>query len=195
MKWKFWQKKRIEKQEVDEIFDLSSVFAKDFDLMLKYGKPSDTIGKWKSKPFIELPYGIVKKDLPNYQKQNLIIETIELTLECQFKDFKISKATGNEVVGFLLWIRSQQEFINEIEKQNLQTEPEVEMVAAGLHLLNPFGELVTIDSLAKGNVLEYANIESLPYFKVYEKLKLDKTHREIEKRYQKIIEEKSKRKG
>ena len=161
--------------------------------MLKFWKDSNKIGEYESKPFIELPYGIVKKDLPAYQKRELISESVELIMQIQFPEFKIQNENANDVISFILWIKEQQEFLNEIEKINLHTEPEPEMLASGLQRLNDFGELVTIDALAKGNVLKYAEIQALPYFKVYEKLKLDKVNREIEKNYQKILEEKNKR--
>ena len=193
----FWKKRKKPVEapaaEVGE-FDFNKVHQNDLKLMLKFGNPSNIIGNYQSKPFIELPYGIIKKDLPAYQKNDLVLESVELVMQCQFPEFKVKKASGNEIVSFLLWIKSQQEFIYEIEKQNLQSEPEPEMLAAGLHKLNDFGDMVTIDSLAKGSILEYDKIEALPYFKVYEKLKLDKVHRDIEKNYSKIMEEKSKRK-
>ena len=174
-------------------FNLNEVLQDDLKKMLKFGKASNKIGEYESKPFIELPYGIVKKDLPAYQKRELISESVELIMQIQFPEFKIQNENANDVISFILWIKEQQEFLNEIEKINLHTEPEPEMLASGLQRLNDFGELVTIDALAKGNVLKYAEIQALPYFKVYEKLKLDKVNREIEKNYQKILEEKNKR--
>lgn len=191
MKLRFW--KKIDKQEVEKVFNPNEIATSDFQMMLKFGKASEIIGKWKSRPFIELPYGIVKKDLPNYQKQGLVLETIELILNFQFNDFKIGKASGNEIACFLLWIKDQQEFIRNIELHNLQSEPDTEMLAAGVNRLNEFGELSTIDGLANGNILNYKKIESLPYFEVYQKLKLDKTLRDINKNYEKIMTEKSKR--
>ena len=174
--------------------NINDIVAKDFQLMLKFGKPSNVIGKYQSKPFIELPYGIIKKDLKAYQKQELISESIELLMQNQFEDFKISKASANEVIGFLLWIKSQQEFIKNIEEQNLHSEPEPEMLAAGIHRLNEFGIATTVEKIAKDWNMIPEEVEAKPYFKIYEKMKMDKIQGEINKAYQKILEAKSKRK-
>ena len=190
----FWKKKKpIEKFETySSKIDFSTVSVKDFERMVKYGKSSDTIEKYKSKAFIELPFGMVKKDLPLLQKQELLQESVNLILECQFGKVDLSGVSGNEFLQFLLWIREQQSFLSMIEKNNLSSPPEPELMAAGIDRLDEFGSYVTIDSLAKGNILEHERIEKLPYFKVYEKLKLDKIQRDIEKAYLEIMKHKNK---
>ncbi|RMZ58974.1 hypothetical protein D1632_15525 [Chryseobacterium nematophagum] len=165
-----------------------------FQLLLKYGKASANIGGFKSKAFIELPYGMVKKDVPALLKDDKVVEAINLIMECQYEKFELGNSSGNEVFGFLLWILSQYEFIKRIESRHLHSDPDPEILAAGISRLNEFGELSVIDNLANGNLLEYDRIEALPYFKVYQKLKLDKIIREINKKYQKIIEEKTRKK-
>lgn len=180
-----------EKKEVEN-FNLNNVFTKDLNLMLKFGKSSNRIGKYESKPFIELPYGLIKKDLPGLQKMELILETIELIMQNQFPEFDIKKADGNEVISFLLWIKEQQEFIKNIEEQNLQSDPEPEMLAAGINRLNEFGIAPVVEKIAKDWNYTPEEIEEKPYFKIYEKMKLDKVQGEINKNYQKIIEQKAK---
>lgn len=174
--------------------NINDIVTKDFQLMLKFGKASNVIGKYQSKPFIELPYGLIKKDLPAYQKQELLGESIELIMQNQFEDFKVSKASANEVIGFLLWIKEQQTFIKNIEEQNLQSEPEPEMLVAGIHRLNEFGIATTVEKIAKDWNMKPEEVEAKPYFKIYEKMKMDKIQGEINKSYQKILEAKSKRK-
>lgn len=188
----FWKKKKPIVIPVDDQskIDFSTVTQKDFERMIKYGKPSDTIGPYKSKAFIELPYGVVKKDLPLLQKQGRDQEAIELLLECQFEKVDISQVSGNEYLCFLLWVKEQREFINNIEMNNLSSIPKPELMAAGIERLDEFGSYVTIDSLSSGNILNHSKIEKLPYYKVYEKLKLDKIQREIEEAYAEIIKNK-----
>lgn len=192
MNLSFWKKKRTTEAPIEENskIDFSTVSLKDFQRMVKYGKPSDTIGPYKSKAFIELPYGVVKKDLPLLQKQDLIQDCIELILNCQFDNVDIFKVSGNEFLQFILWINEQQEFINTIEKNNLSSIPKAELMAAGIQRLDEFGSYVTIDTLASGDILKHEKIEKLPYYKVYEKLKLDKIQREIEEAYIEIIKNK-----
>lgn len=187
------QKSRGQDNENDN-FNIKDQDYNDLNLMLKFGKSSNRIGKYESKPFIELPYGLIKKDLPAYQKQELIGESIELIMQNQFPDFEIKKTSGNDVIGFLLWIKEQQEFIKNIEEANLQSDPEPEMLAAGIHKLNEFGIAPMMEKIAKDWNYTPEQVEQTEYFKIYEKMKLDKVQGEINKNYQKIIEEKSKRK-
>ena len=56
-----------------EGFSLNGLTQDKFDLIMKYGKASDQLGKYKSKPLIELPYGIVRKDLPALQQRNMLL--------------------------------------------------------------------------------------------------------------------------
>jgi hypothetical protein len=197
MKLFFWKKQKTENEviESDVALNLQSVTAENFKRMVKYGKSSDAIGIYKSKVFIELPYGTIKKDLPALQKKDDPLETVKLILECQYDNVDLSYVEGNDILRFLLWIKQQQEFIISIEKKHLYSEPEAEMLVAGIERLNEFGEMVTIDSLANGNILEHERIESLPYYQVYQKLKLDKIHREIQKAYNKIKEEQARLKS
>lgn len=194
----FWKKKQIENvtkdpepEKVPE-FNMQSVTFEDFQRMVKFGKSSDTIGRYKSKPFIELPYGIIKKDLPLYQKRELVYESVELILVCQYDDLDLSNASGNEILQFLIWIKEQQEFIHDRETQHLTSEPEPEMIAAGIDKLNTHGEIITIDSLAGRDILKHKQIEQLPYHEVFKKLLIDKEIRDFEKRYAKVMEKKHK---
>lgn len=164
----------------------------DFKRMLKFGNPSNKIGIFESTPFIELPFGLIKKDLPALQKKGDIIAVVNLVMQFQYTNFDAENESGNDIISFLLWIRDQQEFINHIEQTNLHREPKAEMLAAGIHRLDEFGVYATIDNLAGGDLLKHSEIESMPYFKIYEKLKLNKVQQEIEESYQKIIEKKRK---
>lgn len=166
----------------------------ELNLIVKFGKSSNSISDYQSKPFIELPYAMVKKELPALQNKEMITETVELIMKHQFPEFNIENVSGNEIMSFLLWIKEQQEFIRMIEEQNLQTEPEPEMMAAGINRLNEFGIAPLMEKIAKDWNYTPEQIEQMPYFKIYEKIKLDKVQSEINKNYQKIIEAKAKRK-
>ena len=168
-------------------FDIDNLTTKDFNRILKFGKAKNSIGKYESKKFIELPYGLVKRELPLLQKEAKFQEMVLAVLNCQFDDVNINDISGNDLMSFLLWIKSQLEFIFAIELNYLATDPDPKMVAAGLHRLSELGELPTLDQLAQGDILKYDLIEALPYFKVYEKLKLEKITGEIRKNYEEII--------
>lgn len=165
----------------------------DLDLILRFGKASDKIGKWKSKPLIELPFGLIKIDIPELLRKGKAEDIVIKILKHQYSDFELNYTQG-EIIAFVLWVKNQIEFINKIENAYLHSEPEPELISSGVHLLDEFGVMVTIDNLAGGDILKYDKIKALPYFEVYQKLKMDKVHNEIKNRYEKIIIEKSKRK-
>ncbi len=181
--------KPIEEEPEDFVnsIDINTLTMKDFNRILKFGKSQDFIGKYKSIGFLELPYGLIKRELKLLQKQEKFYEMIEAVLKFQYPNLNLSKASGNEQMAFLLWIREQLEFINAIELNYLSSDPDPKMVAAGIMELDELEALPTIDQLAQGNILNYQAIEALPYYRVYEKLKLEKKLRDINQRYEEIV--------
>ena len=173
---------------------LEEVSQKDFDKMLKFGKASNEIAGYASKRFVELPYGLVKIDLPNMQMQKEpdALGIVELIMKGQYPDFDINQATGNEVISFMLWIKNEQEFISKLEEANLSSEPEVELVAAGIQEMNQFLGWNAVRSLAKEFSKDPDEIKEWPYHKVYLFQKMDTVSAKIDKKYRKIIEDKSK---
>lgn len=163
----------------------------DFVRLLKFGQPSNKILKYESLDFMLLPYGLIKKDIPLLQKQNRYVDVIVAVLESQYSSVDLSKATGNELLSFLIWIKSQQDFISNIESKFLARPPKPELVAAGIAKLDEFGVLPTIDRLAKGNILDYERIEKMQYYKVYEKLKLDTVQQDIQEAHEELIKNKN----
>lgn len=183
----FSREAEIPLPEQETSLNLDEITIEQFQQILKYGKSSNRIAGYESLDFVQLPYGLIKRELPILQKQGKFAEMVDLVVRHQFPDADIRKATGNELMSFLLWIKEQQERINTIELNYLASDPDPKMVAAGIHQLNEMGEIPTIDQLAKGDILKYAEIEALPYYRVYEKLKLEKIMNDINKRYEEII--------
>lgn len=166
----------------------------DIDLILNYAQVKDHIGGFTSKPLIKLPYGLIKVEIPEIIKAGTLEEVAEAVLKHQHETFNIKDHSEADIMPFVLWVKNQIEHIANLEAKYLQSEAEAEMVASGIHLLDEFGALTTIDSLAGGDILKHEAIKALPYFVIYQKLKLDKIQNEIKKRHEKIIIEKSKRK-
>lgn len=178
-----------ETTSIDINFD--GLTPEDFVRLLKFGQPSSKILKYESLDFMMLPYGLIKKDIPLLQKQNRYVDVIVAVLESQYSSVDLSKATGNELLSFLIWVKSQQDFISSIESKFLARPPKPELVAAGIAKLDEFGVLPTIDRLAKGNILDYERIEKMQYYKVYEKLKLDTVQQDIQEAHEELIKNKN----
>ena len=166
----------------------------DIELMFKYGKSSNIVGGFESVSFMELHYEKIKRDIVYLLKENSINEVLELIFKPQFKNFNINKVKEAEKISFIIWINEQLERVFKIEEQFLQSEPEPELIASGIDRLNEFGINPLMEKIAKDWNKTPEEIEQYPYFKIYQKIKMDKVQSEINKRYQKIIEEKSKAK-
>lgn len=182
-------KKSLNKEQINyenDILDFSNITAEDLKLMLKFGKASDSIGKYQSKRFIELPYGLVRKDIPNLIKEDKIADAVLEVLKIQHDDFNFNNVTGNQIISFVLWILKELEFLGTIEKNNLSTDPEMEMRAAGIDRMNEFGVLPTIHALSGKDLLKHKEIEALPYFEIYQILKMEKVESEVMKNYNEI---------
>lgn len=179
------KKGSIFNQEVLRV--MSTLGQQDLLLLRKYGKASNVIGGYASKPFTDLPYGVVRKDLPHLQSQDDHEAYVHLILSCQFGAVDLRDASPAEVMAFILWINKQQERIYMIEKKYLSSDPDPMEEASGLKKLDEFGALSTIHHLAQGDILRHPQIEALPYYKVYEVLKLEKTNRDIGKAYESLL--------
>lgn len=172
--------------------NLAGITQSELDMIFKYGKGSNKLGKYECKPFTDLPYGVVRKDMLTLQKKNLHLEAIMLLLECQYgPNLNLKGITQNDIFSFLVWVRKQQDKIFNLENFYLKSDPDPHMLAAGVHRLDELGALVTIHALAMNDISKHPYIEELPYFKVYEVLKLEKVTREIQKTYAEITKPKS----
>lgn len=176
------------KKDID--IDLSTVSQDTLNYMIKYGKPSNKLLHYQGERLINLSYRSVKRDIPNAIKEGRIKECILIILGHSYKRVNIEKASGNDILRFLIWVINEIEFIKNIESKHLYSKPEPEMIAAGINSLDTFSELPIIDSLASGDVLKHDMIGDLPYYKIYEKLKLDKTNLRIQKQYLELVKHK-----
>lgn len=170
--------------------NLNGITQDQLDTMFKYGAASNKIGKYESLPFVDLPFGVVRKDLITLQKKGLHFEAIILILESQYPKVNLKGVSQNEIINFLIWIRNERDKMNKRELAYLATDPKPDMIAAGVHRLDEMGALATIHSLAGGSIIHHKAIEATPYFKIYEVLKLEKINREIQETYANILKNK-----
>ena len=166
----------------------------ELQMMMRYGQASNTVGGFTSKAFIELPYAMVKRDIPELLKSDKVYEAIQLIMEHQHPDFDIEAVSGNEVVSFLIWIKENTERLQRAEQIHLSSDPEPEMLAAGVMRLDEFGIDPTLEKIARDWNYTPEQIAEFPYHKIYRKIKLDKINGEINKKYNKILEDKARRK-
>lgn len=157
------------------------------DYVIKYGKATDTIKGRVCKSLLYLPYGMVRITIPAMQQDERHDAVIETLMRHQYEDFTLDGVGTNEKLQFYLFVKKEMERIQELERNFLSADPEPELVGAGVHKLNEFGAFATVHSLAKGDILKHSAIEALPYYQVYQTLKLNKVNNEIDKAYNRII--------
>ena len=78
------------------------------------------------------------------------------------------------------WISGNMQEISDIEAQELGGEPTEEEKQAGVEKLQPFDYVVSLDVLAKKDILKYDRILAKPYSIIFRKLCLNKTIAEIQ---------------
>jgi hypothetical protein len=94
-----------------------------------------------------------------------------------------------------LYIYDELKRIGEIEKEFLQSNPDPDMVNAGIETLNELGEFNLIDMLVKEwGVYTHEQIEMMPYHKIFDKQRKMKLEADIQRNLIKIQKDKSKRK-
>lgn len=172
------------------VLNLSGITQAQLDYIFKYGAGSNKLGKYECKKFVDLPYGVVRKDMITLQKRDLHAEAIQLLLECQYSKVNLKGITQTDIFNFMVFMKKQQDKIFNMERFYLKSDPDPHLIAAGVHRLDEFGALATIHTLAMGDISKHPYIENLPYYKVYEVLKLEKVQKEIQKNYAEIIKPK-----
>ena len=161
----------------------------DLQFILQYAKVNNIINKMQCRNLIEYSFDIVKLQIPELLEQSKYLEIAELLFDKKFRIIKIQ-----ELISFILWVRDEILHINKIEKAKLHNNTEPELIQAGIKQLDVFGNINIIDSLANGDVLKWDLILQLPYYRVLDKLAKSNVENQIQKNYQKIMEQKSKRK-
>lgn len=172
------------------VLNLSGITQAQLDYIFKYGAGSNKLGKYECKNFVDLPYGVVRKDMITLQKRDLHAEAIQLLLECQYPKVNLKGITQNQIFDFMVFIKKQHDKIFNMEKFYLKTDPDPHLMAAGVNRLDEFGALATIHTLAMNDISKHPYIENLPYYKVYEVLKLEKVQKEIQKAYAELVKPK-----
>lgn len=164
---------------------IANIPQEQLQLILKHGKRSNTINKIECKPLIQFSFQIVKFDVSDLLKNQKYVELAKLLF-----DDKIGVLNANNLLNFVLWVLDEIENINKIESNNLQSNPDTDLVVAGINNLDVFGYLNVVDTLAGGDILKWEQILELPYNNVLDKLIKNNIENKIQKNYQKIISKK-----
>ena len=106
---------------------------------------------------------------------------------------RIASKPAIEVIGIVNMIQSEMERIGKLF-QSLNVEHSSEEMSAGIDRLN-FGVFGIVDWYAKRmGIIDHEEVFATPWARVYQCMRIDHEQGEFEKRYRKIIEQRSKRK-
>jgi hypothetical protein len=180
---------KLFKKPIDYNAEINSIPKTELEFIFKYGKQTNSINGIFAKSIFELSYKNVKQDIPEFLKEGKYLEVANL-----FFDKPFEKLKANELLSFILFVLNQYEIINNNEKIKLDSPPDFDLQIAGIDELNVFGEINIIDNLAGGDITKWNDCWNLSYGDVFVKLCKSNIEKRIQKNYQKIIENKNKRK-
>lgn len=177
---------------------IENIGQEKWEFLFKNGKRSSELNGHNFQSLCYSSFRFIKETAPDLIKQG---EFEKLIYKC-FIDRKIfifeidiQYFNFNECLYFLFWIIDELKYWNEMEVKHLSSEPDFDMIAAGLNELNIFGDLNTIDVLAGGDPLKWELIKDLPYQTIFDKQLKSIKEAKFQKKYQKVMSAKNKSKS
>jgi hypothetical protein len=151
---------------------LNSISQDDFNFLIKNGKRSDKICNFDFESLIHCSWGLLKEQLPDLFSKGCFDILFYLLLKDRGVNLflnDVNNISVNDALKFILWIRDELETIKQLEQNYLVSSPNAKMVQAGIHKLDQFGLMNTLDNLAGGDILKYDEVRKLKYSVVFDK--------------------------
>lgn len=168
--------------------NISKLSEFEMEFLLKNGKRSSVLNNFDFESITLFSFKFVKKIMPNLLKlgnfDELIFEAFKdrgnniFKVDVNYFEFK-------EVLYFIFWLKDELELWSSNEQKYLSSDPNIKMISAGINKLDIFGINNIIDSLAKGDITKYNEIESLPYGVVFDKQWKSNVEDDIQKKLMK----------
>lgn len=167
-------------------------------ILIESAKPNNEIFGKTIPPLIEWRFCDVM-DFAMTDTSNPTMDTaIDMTLKViQMHHPKITlkkllSSNAEKFVSLFRFILDQLEILEKLMSQ-LESEPDPDMINAGVDRLNRFGVLGLYYAISK-DPTDWDRISEVPFGLMFNKLMLDKTHSEIQKKLNDIAIERQKRK-
>ena len=174
---------------------IENIGNEQWDFLFKNSKRSSLLNGEEFNSLCHSSFKFVKETVPTLLKEG---NFEKLIFEC-FIDRKIFIFENdirffdfNECIYFLFWIIDELKFWNEMEHKHLSSDPDFDMLAAGINDLNIFGDLNTTDSIAVKYGITPWEVECWSYQKVFDLQLKSKKESEFQKKYMKIVQNKNK---
>lgn len=143
-----------------------------FDFILANGKRSSVLLGFDFHSLIHNSFKFVKLDLPDLIKNCNFEELAMRALKDRGVNvfhYEVDRMTVNEFMQFLCWIRDELSEIAKLEVTYLNSEPDMDLMMAGVDKLRQFGDMNVIDNLANGDVLKHEALWKLSYATIFDK--------------------------
>jgi len=167
---------------------LARLSEESFQFLLKNGKRSSMLDGHDFESLTLCSWKFLKETLPELIKignfEKLVLEIFR-DRGINIFSCDVDRIEPNDILHFIFWIKDELEAINKLEADNLNSEPDADLNAAGIHEMNVFGDLNTIDQLAGGDILKWEAIKQLRYHQVFDKQLKSIIENRIEKKYAK----------
>lgn len=172
---------------------IASFTQEQLSFIIENGKRTSVLDNFDFQDATLFTFNFVKETIPNLIK---IANFEQLINEC-FKDrgFAFGFENDNQkCLQFILWLKDELKSINDLETNYLTSDPDIDMISAGVNEMNQFGNLNVLDQLSGGDILKWEEIGKLQYAKVFDKLYKSTIENNIQKKLNKILANKNKRK-
>lgn len=152
-------------------FKLFLLSLPDFEGIKKYAKRTNRLCNVECSSLIELPFMVLKRDLPNLINDGEYEKAMLLVLRCFDKRVTLSKVVKEDNFNktmFLFWMYDEFEKINKLEREYLSGSTSKKLRNAGIDKLNVFGYFNTIDSIAREYGYKHSEVEKMKYSLIFD---------------------------
>ena len=177
---------------------IENIGNEQWEFLFKNSKRSSSLNGNEFTSLCHSSFKFVKETSPELLKEG---NFEKLIFEC-FIDRKIfifendiQYFNFNECLYFLFWIIDELKYWASMEQQHLSSDPDFDMMAAGISELNIFGNLNVIDMLAGGDILKWDLIRAKSYQDIFDKQLKSIKEGNFQKEYTKRMHSKNKSKN
>jgi hypothetical protein len=181
----------MENIKVKELFNITQREFDRYSSLFEFVKPSNKLGKYQCKSFLEMTYGEVL-NLINCVKSDDWLKV----MKCYFPNLsnrKMMNIRSNVFFPVFFWIKSDLESYQKRQKM-LQgiTDPKLEQAGVErLEVLGAMNEVFNTADLLNFRLDELEKMENLPYSLVFTRLLKEKIGNDIQRDYQELMKHNS----
>jgi len=160
----------------------------NLELVRKHSARTNELCGIEMDGLFNVPYWDLKHTIPDLLRKERIERAIHkcLVSEKNITFEKVRKSSNYEKAKFFFWMLDQFEIIGRLEQEQLRSDPDPDLTAAGVDKLNVLEDFNMIDNIAKKYSYTHEEAKYLPYDTVFSIQLKEKIEREINKKLSEI---------